>query len=57
LPARLKDLIEQSLKLQDRVLRLDRMLDGKQLPAAGDADHPLLLQLSRLKAAFGSERD
>jgi regulator of CtrA degradation len=55
LPRKLKDLIEQSLKLQDRVLRLDQVLataDG-----AKRADSPLRSQLRRLHAAFGQEAD
>jgi regulator of CtrA degradation len=35
LPPRLRELIEQSVKLQARVIRLDRMLGYKQLPAFG----------------------
>lgn len=52
LPARLKELIEQSLRLQERVIRLDQMLGSRQLPLP-EADHPLQAQLSRLRAAFG----
>jgi regulator of CtrA degradation len=55
LPARLKELVEQSIKLQDRVIRLDRMLGSKQVPMSGETDHPLKLQLSRLRAAFGTD--
>src|SRR5262249_40053559 len=57
LPPRLRDLIEQSIKLQARVIRLDRMLGYKQLPPSGEAEHPLKTQLSRLRAAVGSEAD
>jgi hypothetical protein len=39
------------------VIRLDRMLGYKQLPPSGDAEHPLQTQLSRLRAAFGSEAE
>jgi regulator of CtrA degradation len=55
LPQRLRELIEQSVKLQERVIRLDHMLDYKQLPPEGEVDHPLKMQLSRLRAAFGPE--
>lgn len=54
LPERLQNLIEQSVKLQERVIRLDQMLDFNQ-PAASEGDHPLSAQLSRLREAFGSE--
>jgi regulator of CtrA degradation len=59
LPPRLKDLVEQSIKLQERVMRLDQMLGFEQLAAAveADNDHPLETQMSRLRAAFGSEPD
>jgi regulator of CtrA degradation len=57
LPPRLRELIEQSVKLQERVIRLDQMLGHELLPAAGGADHPLKTQLSRLRAAFGKESE
>jgi regulator of CtrA degradation len=56
LPPRLKALIEQSVKLQERIVRLDQMLGLEQAPA-GDADHPLSTQLSRLREAFGPDGD
>jgi len=60
LPPRLKELVEQSVKLQERVMRLDQML-GLELTAAPVAaetsDHPLETQLSLLRAAFGAETD
>jgi regulator of CtrA degradation len=57
LPSRLRELIEQSVKLQERVIRLDQMLDFNQLPSAADAGHPLQVQLSRLREAFGRDVD
>ncbi len=57
MPARLRDLIEQSIKLQERVVRLDQMLDLNQAPQAGDAHHPLSSHLSRLREAFGPEAE
>lgn len=57
LPVRLRELIEESLKLQERVIHLDQMLDFNQpAPPAGEA-HPLSSQLSRLREAFGSEAE
>ena len=55
LPPRLRELIEQSVKLQERVIRLDQMLDGRELPPS--ADRPLETQLSRLRQAFGREAE
>ena len=57
LPVRLRELIEQSVKLQERVVRLDQMLDHEMLSPGGEADHPLKTQLSRLRAAFGEEAE
>jgi regulator of CtrA degradation len=57
LPARLRELIEQSVKLQERVIRLDQMLGHKQLPPATEADSPLNAQLTRLRAAFGKQAE
>jgi regulator of CtrA degradation len=55
LPERLRDLIAQSLKLQERVIRLDQMLDFNQPASAREADHPLNSHLTRLREAFGPE--
>jgi len=60
LPPRLKGLVEQSVKLQERVMRLDQMLGLEPAAAAlaaDTSDHPLETQLSRLRAAFGAETD
>ena len=57
LPPRLRELIEQSIKLQDRVVRLDQMLGFEQTPVAAKNDHPLKNQLSRLRAAFGPDAE
>ncbi len=57
LPARLRELIEQSVKLQERVIRLDQMLGHETGSSGGDLDHPLKTQLSRLRAAFGKEAE
>jgi regulator of CtrA degradation len=55
MPERLRELIEQSIKLQERVIRLDHMLDLKEISPLGETDHPLKMQLSRLRAAFGPD--
>jgi len=57
LPARLRELIEQSVKLQERVIRLDQMLGHETGSSGGDLDHPLKTQLSRLRAAYGKEAE
>jgi regulator of CtrA degradation len=57
LPARLRELIEQSVKLQERVIRLDQMLGQDAPPPGAEVDHPLKTQLTRLRAAFGREAE
>jgi regulator of CtrA degradation len=57
LPPRLRDLIAESIKLQERIGRLDQMLGLEQAPQLDEADHPLSTQLSRLRAAFGTDAD
>jgi regulator of CtrA degradation len=55
LPTRLRELIEQSVKLQERVIRLDQMLDFKEMAPAGEVEYPLHSHMSRLRAAFGPQ--
>jgi regulator of CtrA degradation len=50
LPARLRDLIARSLRLQDRVRRLDATIHATRSEAPNT--NPVGLQLSLLKAAF-----
>ena len=57
LPERLRELIQLSLKLQERVIRLDQMLGLNRLPLTAQLENPLQTQLSRLRAAFGSDAD
>ncbi|XSG83420.1 MAG: DUF1465 family protein [Methyloligella sp. ZOD6] len=52
LPERLRVLVSESLKLQDRVLRLDQMLNLKDERPVSDGEHPLHRQMSQLRAAF-----
>ncbi len=53
LPARLRSLVERSVRLQDRVVRLDDALSGavSDLPA----ENPVGLEIGRLVRAFGGE--
>ena len=51
LPARLRDLVERSVRLQERVIRLDDALSGA-LPEPA-IDNPVSHALGRLARAFG----
>jgi regulator of CtrA degradation len=51
LPARLRDLIERSTKLQDRIRRLDGAIDRTEIVAGGD--NPVGRQIGRIADAFG----
>jgi regulator of CtrA degradation len=55
LPPKLRNLITQSLKLQDRVVRLDEMLGLNRIPSGASTGNPLQNQMSRLEAAFGAK--
>lgn len=52
LPARLLELIDSSLRLQDRIIRLDRMIHEEALYAEAVHPYPLGPQMERIKAAF-----
>lgn len=53
LPEQLRDLIERSVRLQERIVHLDRMIhESKQGEA--HAENPVAAQLNVLTAAFGS---
>ncbi len=52
LPAEFTDLAERSLRLQSRVMHLDRSLAEPQPLAAPSADNPLAQQFARVEAAF-----
>jgi regulator of CtrA degradation len=51
LPARLRDLIERSTRLQDRIRRLDGAIDRTEIVAGGD--NPVGRQIGRIADAFG----
>jgi regulator of CtrA degradation len=52
LPERLRELIVRSIRLQERVRKLDGILDPAGAP--DEAENPVARQLGRLSAAFGA---
>jgi len=55
LPETLQTLIERSMRLQERISRLDRMMtDTDAAPAISAEQRPLEAQMSRLREAFGN---
>ncbi|MBA5777290.1 DUF1465 family protein [Stappia sp. F7233] len=56
LPRRLQDLIERSLRLQERIVHIDRMIHehADSEPVAAPQVHPLSHHMERLHAAFGA---
>jgi regulator of CtrA degradation len=52
LPVQLRDLIERSLGLQERIRRLDGAIDT-EVPTTAQEDNPVALQIGRLTEAFG----
>jgi regulator of CtrA degradation len=58
LPEQLRDLIDRSVRLQERIVHLDRMIyeakDRAPMPVPGE--NPVAAQLSVLTAAFGQNR-
>jgi regulator of CtrA degradation len=52
LPERLRDLIVRSIRLQERVRKLDGILDPAE--ASGETENPVARQLGQLSAAFGT---
>ena len=53
LPVSLRDLIARSLRLQDRVLHIDRLLYSGE--AMGAVESPVNPMMARLEASFGSQ--
>jgi hypothetical protein len=51
LPAALKEIVERSLRLHQRIMTLDAMLNAPQQPEAPAAS-PVSEQLDRLASAF-----
>jgi len=56
LPQDLRDLIERSVRLQERIQHLDRMIYESRHAQAAAIDNPVAVQLDVLNAAFGSRR-
>lgn len=54
LPERLRHLIDRSMRLQERVMRLDGAL--RRGPATEPIDNPVARSMDRLAQAFGSSR-
>ncbi len=54
LPERLRELIDRSLRLQERVIRLDAAL--RQEPEAPSGDNPVARDLVRIAAAFAGRK-
>lgn len=56
LPQELRDLIERSVRLQERIQHLDRMIYESRHAETAAIDNPVAVQLDVLNAAFGSRR-
>lgn len=57
LPEMLRSLIERSVRLQERILHLDRMIqDSRRQEEAVSARNPVAAHLNALNAAFGAGR-
>ena len=54
LPSAFVDLAERSLRLQSRVMHLDRSFGERASGAAPALENPLAAQLARVQAAFGT---
>jgi regulator of CtrA degradation len=54
LPRKLKELVEASYQLYDRIVKIDQMLSGAARAKA--AESPVGAQVSRLEAAFKGEQ-
>jgi regulator of CtrA degradation len=52
LPAQLQDLVAASLRLQDRIIHLDRLMESGAEPAPPPAN-PVVMQRMLLQSAFG----
>lgn len=53
LPPRLRELVEASLKLHDRIIRLDRAMNEDARAREANAMHPVGAHLDRIRMAFG----
>ncbi|HEY7748792.1 MAG TPA: DUF1465 family protein [Aestuariivirgaceae bacterium] len=56
LPDHLKELIQRSLRLHQRIQKLDQVLNDRQEQAAKGEENPVSSQMNRLVAAFGGIR-
>jgi regulator of CtrA degradation len=56
LPAGLRQLIEESFAMNDRIVQLDRALEGTATDHAAAAVNSVAAQIAKLQAAFGAGR-
>ncbi|MGL4635832.1 MAG: DUF1465 family protein [Beijerinckiaceae bacterium] len=52
LPAKLNDLIQSSIRLQARIIKLDELLRAEDKPTEEELDNPVAQQLGMLQAAL-----
>ncbi len=56
LPGSLAGLIAKAMRLQERIIHMDRLLFGMERPEAPAASNAISGQIDRLAAAFGAKR-
>ena len=56
LPEEFIELVEQSLKLQERIVHLDSELYGNQNGAIDDSENPVSQQIELLSTALGVKK-
>ncbi len=56
LPEEFVELVERSLKLQERIIHLDSELYGSQNDTNGDGDNPVNQQIELLSTALGAKK-
>lgn len=56
LPARLKELIDESYRLHDRIVSLDKLMHNEGEVEAPDGPNPFSAQMDQLRAAFEKDQ-